>query len=117
MAAAPRIWATMRPANEIQAERTLSFFFFFFLFAAASASDGTGPGAAASFAGGEFGGPDGAPGWSVSIPICPRVVPGSGEALIAIVRVMTGIAALGSSNQSCPGAVPVKDRAMYRAGN
>jgi hypothetical protein len=27
---APTICATMRPANEIQADRTLSFFFFFF---------------------------------------------------------------------------------------
>ena len=35
VAAAPTIWATMRPANEIQAERTLSFFFFFFFSAAA----------------------------------------------------------------------------------
>ena len=35
VAPAPTTWATMRPANEIQAERTLSFFFFFFFSAAA----------------------------------------------------------------------------------
>jgi len=38
------------------------------------------------------------------------------EVLISIVRVTAGIAAHGSSNQSCPGAVPVKDRAPCRAG-
>src|SRR5262245_41449373 len=103
VAAAPRIWARMRPANEIHAERTLSFFFFFF-FAAASASDDAGPGGTASFAGGGLGDPDGPPGWSVSIPIGPRPVSGSREeVLIPIVRVTTGIAAHGSSNQSCPG--------------
>src|SRR5262245_8867440 len=35
VAIAPRICAMIRPANEIQAERTLSFFFFFFLISAA----------------------------------------------------------------------------------
>ena len=114
MAAAPMIWARMRPANEIHAERTLSFFFFLF-FAAASASDEAAPGGPAFFAGG--GDPGGVPGWSVSIPIGPRPVSGAREeVLISIVRVTAGIAAHGSSNQSCPGAVPVKDRAPCRAG-
>ena len=38
VAAAPTIWATIRPANEIQAERTLAFFFFLFFSAAAAAA-------------------------------------------------------------------------------
>ena len=75
VAAAPSTCATMRPANEIHAERTLSFFFFLFFDSAPAAASESCPGAPAGVAaaspGGE-GSPDAAPGWSLSIWIGPR---------------------------------------------
>jgi hypothetical protein len=74
VAAAPRICATMRPAKEIQAERTLSFFFSF------SCSRLRPRRKERALARGTLrrcrvweGGPDAAPGCSLSIRISPRV--------------------------------------------